>query len=355
MILLTIIAAPFASVAAKPARVTTDASSLIAAVNNLRAANGLPAYSVNDILMGTAQQHADFMSVNGVSHIGYGGTRPYQRALNAGYPLAGDLSQGGLMSENISAGLNESVQDVVLQWQGDAPHLTTMLSPNLQEIGAGVTLVGNYVYYVIDCAAPTGSRRPQYTAVPGQTLIVPGPPLARTVIPNTPDADGKLYHVVKPGETLWLIAITYGVKVAEIRDLNYMTEADAIYPGEKLLIRKNVIVTPPPATPSDTPSARATFTRLPTLRPAQGTTLQPAISSNAQDTARTPLPAPTQIAPYPTPYTLRVLRGDTAGTPTGVPTAPVSSNPSSLAVLGVILLAALALAGVLARAGRPMR
>ena len=335
MILLAIIAAPFASVAAKPARVTTDASSLIAAVNNLRAANGLPPYGVNDILMGTAQQHADFMSVNGVSHIGYGGTRPYQRVLNAGYPLGGDLSQGGLMSENISAGLNESVQDVITQWQGDAPHLNTMLSPNLQEIGAGVTLVGNYVYYVIDCAAPTGSRKPQYTPVPGQTLIVPGPPLARTVIPNTPDADGKLYHVVKPGETLWLIAITYGVKIADIRDLNYMTEADAIYPGEKLLIRKNAIVTPPPAAPSKTPRARATFTLFPTLQ--------------AQNTAQTPLPAPTQVAPYPTPF------GDTAATMTSVPAAPASSTNSSMIVLGVIVLAALALAGILAFAGRPAR
>ena len=324
IILSVAMAASVIPVAAKPARITTDASSLIVAVNNLRAANGLPAYSVNDILMGTAQQHADYMSVNGVSHIGYGGTRPYQRVLNAGYPLGGDLSQGGLMSENISAGLNQSVQDVVLQWQGDAPHLNTMLSPNLQEIGAGVTLVGNYVYYVIDCAAPTGSRKPQYTAVPGQTLIVPGPPLARTVIPNTPNADGKLYHIVKPGETLWLIAITYGVKVAEIRDLNYMTEADAIYPGEKLLVRKNAVVTPPPATPSDTPEALATFTLIAALEVQITPTW-------------TQLPLPTQIAP------------------TDVPAVAQALPISSLVVLGVIVLAALALAGVLARAGRPVR
>ena len=150
MILLIVIAAPVASVAAKPARIVTDTSSLIAAVNALRAANGLPAYSVNDILMGTAQGQADFMSVNGVSHYGYGGTRPYQRVLDAGYPLAGDLSQGGFMSENIWAGLNLSVPEVIVNWQGDAAHLNTMLSPNLQEIGAGVTLVGDYVYYVID-------------------------------------------------------------------------------------------------------------------------------------------------------------------------------------------------------------
>ena len=152
------------------------------------------------------------------------------------------------------------------------------------------------------------------------------------MIPNTPNADGKLYHVVKSGETLWLIAVTYGVKVADIRDLNYMTEADAIYPGEKLLIRKNVVVTSLPATPSKTPRLRATFTpvlSMPTTQPTQVTTLR-----QAQDTAWTPLPLPTQIAPA------------------DVPVAQPALPNSRLIVVGVIVLVALVLAGVLARAWR---
>ncbi len=346
--LLVVIAAPVAPVAAKPKPVVTDVYSMIAEVNALRVANGLPAYTISPILMSIAQQHAEFMAINGMSHIGYGGTRPYQRALNAGYPLAGDLSLGGFISENITGGMNKSVQEAVLSWQGDAPHLHTMLSGDLQEIGAGVAYVGEQVYYVIDCARPTGSGQPQNTRVPGQTQVVFGPPLASTVIPSTPNADGRLVHVVGPGETLWLIAITYGVKIAEIRALNYMTEAEAIYPGEKLLIRKDVVVTPL-AAPSDTPGVETTLTSVPTqqvdaLTPtAQGNALQetPASDGTSQSGNWTLTPSlPTQVMP--------------SATIVGAP-APAASSDLNIIVLGVIVLAALVLAGVLARAGRQAR
>jgi LysM repeat protein len=334
--LLVMIGIPVASARAespgggplKEPQVDTDPYSMIAEVNALRAANGLPAYSLSAILMSTAQAQAEFMSANGVSHSGPGGSSVTQRLLAAGYPLAGDLSLGGFRSENITAGNNKSVQQAVLEWQGDAPHLNTMLSPNLMEIGAGVAYVGDYVYYVIDCARPTtgGQQQVYPTPVPGSTqaagaVIVPAAPLASTIIPSTPAEDGRLYHVVGPGETLWLIAISYGVKIADIRRLNNMAEADAIYPKEKLLIRDSAALVAAveseagtPASPLDTdPAATAapTFTPVPSW---------------------TPLPAPTQIAPTP------------------VPVAPASSD-SSLIVLGAIVTAALILAGVLVRAG----
>ncbi|HAE58276.1 MAG TPA: hypothetical protein DCG54_01895 [Anaerolineae bacterium] len=322
--LITITSAPVearASVTTGNPQAVTDAYSLIAEVNALRAANGQPPYTADPILMGIAQQHAEFMAANGVSHTGYGGTRPYQRALNAGYPLAGDLSLGGFISENITAGNNKSVQDAVRQWQGDAPHLNTMLSPNLTEIGAGVAIVNGYVYYVIDAAQPTANRQPQgvSTLAPGQsapTLVVYAPPLASTAIPNTPMPDGTIYHIVQPGETLWLIAITYNMKVADIRQLNGMSETEAIYPNEKLLLVKGtgVIPTLAPATPTATifftPSPSATLqSLLPTL------TLPP--------------------TPTATPEVLLIIRRE--------------DGPL---VLGAILLAALVLALILARGGR---
>ena len=202
--------------------VDTNPNSLINEVNTLRAEYGLPAYSANPILMSVAQQHAIYMSVAGVTHFGADGSSPWQRGLSAGYPLAGDLSLGGFYSENITAGNNKSVKDAVKERQGDGPHLNTMLSPNLSEIGAGVAIVGDYVYYVIDCAQPTTSRQPQaYTPNPGgipSTARTESAPLViNTLIPATPLVDGKLFHLVKPGETLWLIAISYGVKIAELR------------------------------------------------------------------------------------------------------------------------------------------
>ena len=50
-----------------------NAYELIDAVNSLRAKNGLPAYSVNSILMSVAQSHSDYQaSIGSVTHYGPG-------------------------------------------------------------------------------------------------------------------------------------------------------------------------------------------------------------------------------------------------------------------------------------------
>ncbi len=132
-------------------------SALIEAVNALRTSYGLAPYSINATLMETAQSHADYMAATGsVSHTGAGGSSVTGRLLAAGYPLAGDLSSGGFRSENITSGSEgKTAEDAVNQWTGDELHLTTMISPNLTEIGAGVAVSAGRVYYVIDCAQPT--------------------------------------------------------------------------------------------------------------------------------------------------------------------------------------------------------
>ena len=243
---------------------------MIAAVNAFRAEKGLPAYTINPILMAVAQQHAQYMSVAGVTHYGADGSSPWQRGLAAGYPLAGDLTRGGFYSENITAGGGMTVEDAVKSWQGDDPHLLTMLSPSLTEIGAGVVSVGAYVYYVIDCARPTTSRQPQsYTPGPGGIAAAAGtaaaaPLVFNTLIPATPLANGKVYHIVKPGETLWLIAVSYGVKIIELRRWNNLAENQNIYPGNKLFVRQIDTATPPvptltaTVTPTSAPPSTAT-------------------------------------------------------------------------------------------------
>jgi LysM repeat protein len=298
---------------ANPA-VDTSPYSLIDAVNALRASNGLAPYTINPILMSVAQVHAQFMAANGVSHYGAGGSTPWQRGLAAGYPLAGDLSLGGFYSENITAGNNKSVQDAVTEWQGDAPHLNTMLSSSLREIGAGVALVGDYVYYVIDCAQPTGSGQQQaYTPAAGGTqgnTPVAQPLVVNTIVPSTPQQDGRVVHIVKPGETLWLIAISYGRKINDLLRLNNLAAGQSIHPGQVLLVGFEPTFTPLPPTASPT--------GLPTNTP-------PATEPS------------TSLPPQPT--------------ATALPVAPVASN-QSLLVLAVIILAAIILALVFVRAAR---
>jgi uncharacterized protein YkwD/LysM repeat protein len=246
---------------------------LINAVNALRGSNGLPAYSINSILMYTAQSQADYMAATGnVTHTGAGGSSVTGRLLAAGYPLAGDLSLGGFRSENIiSGGESMTAQDAVNAWTGDAPHLDTMLTPSLTEIGAGVTVTGGRVYYVIDAALPTtGVGQPSVaTAVVVDGTVVSA--VGGVIIPvaiSTPDADGNVIHEVLAGQSLWQIAIDYEVRIDDIKRLNNLSSND-IYPGEKLLIKKEALAIT--QTPAEIAMIEATVS--PTLTSVPASTL----------------------------------------------------------------------------------
>jgi len=244
-ILMLVALYPITVVFAQPTKspsLQSSAFDLIAEVNVLRVANGLPAYTVSPILMATAQAQANYMAAIGsVTHSGPGGIQLTQRLLNAGYPLAGDLSLGGFRAENITGG-NKTAAQAVQGWTGDAPHLNTMLSPSLTEIGAGVARVGDRYFMVIDCARPTTEGQPQiYTPGPGDPVISTSAP-SDFIVPitkSTPDENSLVYHEVQYGQTLWAIAIEYGVKIDEIRALNNLGPTTDIYQGERLLVRKD--------------------------------------------------------------------------------------------------------------------
>ena len=264
---------------------------LIEAVNALRASYGLQPYRINSILMAAAQGHADYMAATGrVSHTGMSGSTITQRLLSLGYPLAGDLTLGGFRSENITSGSEGMpAQEAVDRWMGDSLHLNTMISPDLTEIGAGVTVNQGRVYYVIDCARPTDSGIPQTvnTTGPG-AFVVPTLPagVSGIIIPVevvTPNAEGDWIHEVKAGQTLWQIAISYDTKIDEIKRLNNLFDNE-IYPGMKLLVKQGEFLTAtishetlaPAMTPSLAISPVSTGTKaLPTTFSLPGDTPQP--------------------------------------------------------------------------------
>jgi len=136
-------------------------------------------------------------------------------------------------------------------WTGDALHANTMLSPNLTEIGAGVAQVGDRYYMVIDCALPTTGGVPQaFTPNANDTVTESFGPsdFILPIITSTPDENGLVYHEVQYGQTLWAIAIEYGVKIDDIRALNNLGATTEIYQGDRLLIRKDA----PPRVPTVT-------------------------------------------------------------------------------------------------------
>jgi len=285
----------------------STAYELIDAVNGLRARNGLPAYTVNSILMGTAQSQADYMaSIGSVTHTGPGGASFSDRLIAAGYSFS-------FRSENIISGdPDASGWSLVTSpaW-ADADHQHTMLSPDLCEIGAGVAVKEGRAYYVLDAACPSGSSGGStpvpYTPIAG--TIPPGGGGAATAVivaPNTPKPDGSTSHIIQPGEALWSIAIAYKTTIAELKAINRLT-SDSIYPGDTLIIFL------PKATQTPAPTATAT-------------------------------PIPTA-----TPFVFWTVTSSPEPTATPIPIAPVTGG-SGMIVVGVIVIAALVAAGALTAA-----
>jgi LysM repeat protein len=305
---LTFSLLPPERVAAHHAEFSPNLSALdvVAEVNALRASNSLPLYQVNSILMDVAQFHANYIASTGVvSHFGVNGERPYQRAIAAGYPVAGDLSLGGLFAENVDSGLGLTASDVVDNWQGDSDHLKTMLSADLKDIGVGVAIVNGTTYYVL-----TGDPAAAQTSSPTistPTVGTPGTQSAQVSV-STPLENGEVYHVVQLKEALWSIALAYDTTVEQIKLLNGLA-TDEIFEGQKLLIQR-----PTTDTPTPTEAVTATFG------------------------------IPTSTSTQPVPPTI-------TSTPPPLPVPPASRQNGG-AVFGIIVLIALLAAGIGAWLGR---
>ena len=139
-----------------PSPIVPSAQSLVDAINAERVKKNVPPLKVHPILMTSAQKHAEYMSSGGgITHYSADGSRPFQRHLALGYPLAGDLARGGFASENIVAGSGMTIEQPISSWYGDEPHTNTMISEKYTECGAGVAVSGNVIYYCFDVALST--------------------------------------------------------------------------------------------------------------------------------------------------------------------------------------------------------
>jgi LysM repeat protein len=259
---------------------------MVAAVNDFRAANGLPALQTDPILMSIAQAQSEYQaSIGTVTHTGPGGTSPKDRAYAAGFGGGATI----FLSENIAGGLNLSIQTAIYQYWQDATHLSTMLNPAAVYIGAGVAKAGDYVYYTVDAGYYSGAPSPGTSSnVPGGSNTGPTAVAYDPFVVVTPREDGAIIHTVGYGQSLIGIAKTYGVELNEIFQLNGLTMDSIIYPGEEIIIRAGstptLTASPtrtlPTATPSltatrFTPTPRGTFTQNPTASSTPTTTPMP--------------------------------------------------------------------------------
>lgn len=244
-----------------PVRVfAQSAEALISEVNSLRSSYGLTPYTVDPGLMTLAQQQSDYQaSIHQTTH---------DRADGSGIPAR---------SENVCGGIGVNASYCVRSMWTDDLHRYTMIGMEDGTVGAGYTESAGNSYYTLlvnSNAGDTGLIQPQEVNEyqvpidPDSALLQPGEFSTATPMP-----DGSIYHTVRSNETLWSIALTYNITIAEIQALNGMEADDtSVSIGQRILIHyvgntveptNTPTITPLPATNTPKPTSTATNTPLP--------------------------------------------------------------------------------------------
>jgi LysM repeat protein len=138
-------------------------------------------------------------------------------------------------------------------------------------VGAGVASDGNTNYYTLDVgyiaggsSSGSGSTGSGATAASG---VAPATAVAFfPVIAATPGPDGSVVHTVQSGQTLWVIAATYKIQLADLLALNGMSDNSYIFPGDQLIIKPPQAHTEPAVTQTRE-GIQPTPTRSPTRTP----------------------------------------------------------------------------------------
>lgn len=130
-----------------------------------------------------------------------------------------------------------------------------------------------------------------------------------------------LYHAVRSGQTLWEIALTYGLSLEQLLALNSMDQNALIQPGELLLVRQAEPTPLPTLPPTETPLPP---TSSPTQTPTTASTAVSASLSQASNFVATP---DVPVA-------------------TAVPASPEEAGPTVVRIVTVVLVALLVVGAV---------
>ena len=214
-----------------------SAYELIIAMNTLRVSYGLPALVEDPIINAVAQSTAATMAANNMSwHIG----NVRGRIASAGYGSGGTV----WATENFAVGTSMGIDEIMAVW-ADPDHMRPAVEAAYCNIGAGTAQTADgRTYYILQAAyvggQACGSSSPSIggTSQPGSGSS--GVPLvSQLIVPvkvATPDADGKIYHTVQPGQSYWSIAITYQITIHDLEVWNNTSRNTPLKTGERLFI-----------------------------------------------------------------------------------------------------------------------
>lgn len=252
---------------ATPTRAPLTPMELITMINRSRTGRGLPALTVDSILMGTAQTTADIMAAyHMTSHIG----DVRGRVMAAGYGV-GDIPWA---TENFAVMQVGDDPNILWMAWADELHMKPMADPNYRHIGAGVAVTTDGDLYYIVHAAYTSNKiyHPNSTPAPGTPVAQVISQYIYAVQTAAPAADGSLVHVVRNGQSMWSIAIAYGVHIKDLQRMNgYLEDQYTIWEGQKLRIPARMVT--PTVEASSTVVKEVAVER--SLTPVPTVTIQP--------------------------------------------------------------------------------
>lgn len=218
---------------AAPSKQVT-AYDLIIAMNTLRVAHGLPPLIEDPIINAVAQSTAATMAANNMSwHIG----DVRGRIATAGYGDGATV----WATENFAVG-NMGIDQIMATW-ADPDHMRPAVTPEYCHIGAGTAQTADgKTYYVLQAAYIAGQPCGSSSSSGGgasQPGSIPSGGSFGLIVPvtiATADAEGKVFHEVQMGQSLWAIAIAYQVTIHDIEVWNNISRDDPLQAGQKLFI-----------------------------------------------------------------------------------------------------------------------
>jgi LysM repeat protein len=214
-----------------------SAYELILAMNTLRVSYGLPALIEDPIVNAVAQSTAATMAANNMSwHIG----DVRGRIAAAGY--GGGATVWATENFAVSSG-GMGIDEIMAAW-ADPDHMRPAVNPAYCHVGAGMAQAANgRIYYILQAAyvagqecgsasSPSGSGgNPQPGSIPN--------PVSQLIIPvkiATPDAEGKVFHEVRAGQSFWSIAIAYQITIRDLEVWNNLSRNTPLRSGQRLFI-----------------------------------------------------------------------------------------------------------------------
>jgi LysM repeat protein len=212
-----------------------SAYNLIIAMNTLRVSYGLPPLIEDPIVNAVAQSTAATMAANNMSwHIG----NVRGRLAAAGYGGGATV----WATENFAVGRAGTGIDEIMAVWADPDHMRPAVEPSYCHVGAGVAQTSDGRFYFVLQAAyisgqACGSSSPNTGGTPqsgtGPNLV---PQIIIPVKIATPDADGRVYHVVQAGQSFWSIAIAYQITIQDIETWNNISRNTPLQTGQRLFI-----------------------------------------------------------------------------------------------------------------------